>query len=85
MVRLKSSQLLFFLLLAVSLQSIRAAKFLVNTDKNRIVDSHGRERIFHGQNVVMKTAPFIPITDHFDARFMFSFITYSSCFKHTYA
>ena len=69
MVRLKSSQLLFFLLLAVSLQSIRAAKFLVNTDKNRIVDSHGRERIFHGQNVVMKTAPFIPITDHFDARY----------------
>ena len=70
MVRLKSSQLLFFLLLAVSLQSIQAAKFLVNTDKNRIVDSHGRERIFHGQNVVMKTAPFIPITDHFDARYM---------------
>ena len=70
MFRLKSSQLLFFLLLAVSLQSIWAAKFLVNTEKNRIVDIHGRERIFHGQNVVMKTFPFVPITDHFDARFM---------------
>lgn len=59
---------LFFFLLSTSLQSTLAAKFRVNTDKNRIVDSAGRERIFHGQNVVMKTAPFIPITDHFDAR-----------------
>ena len=72
MARLKSSQhLLFFLLLASSLQSTLtgAQRFLVDTEKNRIVDSHGRERIFHGQNVVMKTAPFVPITDHFDARY----------------
>ena len=59
---------LFCFLLSTSLQSTLAAKFRVNTDKNRIVDSAGRERIFHGQNVVMKTAPFVPITDHFDAR-----------------
>ena len=68
MARRRSS--LFFLLLSSFLQStVRADKFLVNTQKNRIVDTAGRERIFHGQNVVMKTAPFIPITDHFDARF----------------
>ena len=69
MARRRSS--LFFLLLSSFLQSTvtRADKFLVNTQKNRIVDTAGRERIFHGQNVVMKTAPFIPITDHFDARF----------------
>ena len=45
------------------------AKFYVNPSTNRIVDNHGRERIFHGDNVVMKTAPFVPITTHFDARF----------------
>ena len=44
------------------------SKFHVNTDKNRIVDGAGRERLFHGTNVVQKTAPFIPITTHFDAR-----------------
>ena len=35
---------------------------------NRIIDEFGRERIFHGENVVMKTTPFVPITSHFDAR-----------------
>ena len=45
------------------------AKFYVNPNTNRIVDIHGRERVFHGDNVVMKTAPFVPITTHFDARF----------------
>ena len=45
-----------------------SAKFSVNIDTNRIVDNYGRERIFHGDNVVMKTSPFIPITTHFDAR-----------------
>ena len=45
-----------------------SAKFSVNPDTNRIIDNDGRERIFHGDNVVMKTSPFIPITTHFDAR-----------------
>ena len=44
------------------------AKFSVSPEKNRIVDSYGRERFFHGTNVVFKTDPFIPITTHFDAR-----------------
>merc|ERR1719312_386381 len=48
------------------------AKFSVSPQKNRIVDSYGRERFFHGTNVVFKTDPFIPITTHFDARYSFS-------------
>jgi hypothetical protein len=33
----------------------------------RFVDEHGRERIFHGINVVVKGPPWIPSTDKFDA------------------
>ena len=46
----------------------RSDKFSVSSEKNRIIDSFGRERFFHGTNVVFKTDPFIPITTHFDAR-----------------
>ena len=56
--------MVLFLLLGLSLSN----KFLVDPEKNRIVDGYGRERIFHGENVVMKTTPFVPITTHFDAR-----------------
>ena len=65
--RYKSLLLLF--LTCFTRSSWSAAKFYVNPDTNRIVDLHGRERIFHGDNVVQKTAPFIPITTHFDARY----------------
>ena len=44
------------------------AMFSVDTEKNKIIDQFGRERIFHGENVIMKTIPFVPITTHFDAR-----------------
>ena len=62
------------LILLLSLSSFislswTGAKFYVNPNTNRIVDIYGRERVFHGDNVVMKTAPFVPITTHFDARF----------------
>ena len=60
----QSALLVLFLLLGLSLSN----KFLVDPEKNRIVDGFGRERIFHGENVVMKTTPFVPITTHFDAR-----------------
>ena len=60
----QSALLVLFLLLGLSLSN----KFLVDPEKNRIVDGYGRERIFHGENVVMKTTPFVPITTHFDAR-----------------
>ena len=55
-------------LVLASACSPASARFSVNSEKNRIVDGEGRERMFHGTNVVFKTAPFIPITTHFDAR-----------------
>ena len=58
-----------FLFLTFLLQ-LSLSKFLVDPEKNRIIDGYGRERIFHGENVVMKTTPFVPITTHFDARFV---------------
>lgn len=60
-------QITFVLVLATICAST-ATKFSVDTEKNRIIDGQGRERIFHGTNVVFKTTPFIPITTHFDAR-----------------
>lgn len=38
----------------------------VNPATNRIIDSYGRERYFHGVNVVMKGPPWLPATDKFD-------------------
>eukprot|EP00091_Calanus_sinicus_P017390 TRINITY_DN37596_c0_g1_i1.p1 TRINITY_DN37596_c0_g1~~TRINITY_DN37596_c0_g1_i1.p1 ORF type:complete len:126 (-),score=41.78 TRINITY_DN37596_c0_g1_i1:554-931(-) len=49
-----------------------ASQFVVDSDKNKIVDTRGRERFFHGTNVVYKTDPFIPVIDHFDAKESFS-------------
>ena len=66
MLRVKQEALL--LALVTIFCETTTSKFHVNTDKNRIVDGAGRERLFHGTNVVQKTAPFIPITTHFDAR-----------------
>jgi hypothetical protein len=34
---------------------------------SKIKDADGRERIFHGTNVVEKLAPFVPKTEKFDA------------------
>jgi hypothetical protein len=33
--------------------------FIVN---NKIIDEFGRERIYHGMNVVYKSAPYVPLT-----------------------
>ena len=60
--------ILLLLLASFTRLTVSAAKYYVNPSTNRIVDNYGRERIFHGDNVVMKTTPFIPITTHFDAR-----------------
>ena len=68
MVKQRTLQFIFVLLLGTFNKSSPAAKFSVDTEKNRIVDGFGRERLFHGENVVMKTTPFVPITSHFDAR-----------------
>ena len=34
----------------------------VNPDTNMLVDSMGRERFFHGTNVVMKKYPYYPLS-----------------------
>lgn len=54
----------FFLLLAFSLGI--ESLLTVNTDTQNIVDNFGRTRIFHGVNVVYKTAPFHPVLNEFD-------------------
>jgi len=67
--------LYFILLFGVSkevLAGLGKSQFLVDSEKNKIVDRGGRERFFHGTNVVYKADPFIPFTDHFDAKESFS-------------
>ena len=44
----------------------------VNTNTHRQVDQYGRERYFHGVNVVVKGPPWIPEIDTFDPRWSFS-------------
>merc|ERR1719300_895457 len=68
MLKIKTLQAL---LVSNILSICQSAQFSVDTQKNRIIDQYGRERLFHGTNVVQKTAPFIPITSHFDARYSF--------------
>lgn len=46
--------------------------FNVNTKTHRQVDVFGRERYFHGVNVVVKGPPWIPETESFDPRWSFS-------------
>jgi len=35
-----------------------------SVQQGRFVDVHGRERFFHGVNIVYKSAPYVPITSH---------------------
>lgn len=74
MVKRKTFQnyLLVLILLAIQSGPSSSAQFSVDTVKNKIIDKFQRERIFHGENVVFKTSPFVPITTHFDARYSFS-------------
>lgn len=44
----------------------------MHVEGNRIKDNDGRERIFHGTNVVEKRFPFVPVTDSFNAKDSFS-------------
>ena len=43
----------------------------VNTTTHHLVDSDGRERYFHGVNVVVKRPPWLPRMDKFDPRWSF--------------
>ncbi|KAJ3326919.1 hypothetical protein HDU76_012526 [Blyttiomyces sp. JEL0837] len=53
--------------LVISLSTLTSAsKLHIDTSTGRIRDNLGRERQFHGWNVVYKTAPFLPNLIHFD-------------------
>ena len=43
----------------------------VNTSRHRLVDGYGREKYFHGVNVVVKGPPWIPRQDEFDPHWSF--------------
>ena len=59
--------LVFLSLLALSL----SLPLSVSPD-HAFIDSQGRERFFHGVNVVMKSYPYIPTTSSFDHQLSFS-------------
>ena len=65
--------ILFLFSLSPSLirSSERLECYNVNTDTHRIVDLQGRERYFHGVNVVVKGPPWIPRTDVFHPTWSF--------------
>lgn len=44
----------------------------VNPTTHRIIDGMGRERYFHGANVIVKGPPWLPRTDKFDPHWSFS-------------
>lgn len=43
----------------------------IDSQTNMILDEDGRERFFHGTNVVMKGPPYHPKTDSFDSEISF--------------
>ncbi|KAG0618715.1 hypothetical protein M758_4G087200 [Ceratodon purpureus] len=48
------------------------SEYHVDASSGMIIDSGGRERIFHGLNVVMKASPWHPTTDMFDPELSFA-------------
>jgi endoglycosylceramidase len=68
-------QLIHFLLalqlyFGLFFQYVAAEKFFVRDGK--MIDDSNRERFFHGVNVVYKSSPYYPITDHFNANLSYS-------------
>jgi hypothetical protein len=61
--------LLFALLCAPT-----AVLSIIKVDPNTLqfVDEHGRERFYHGLNVVYKSPPYLPVFDSFDPQLSFS-------------
>jgi endoglycosylceramidase len=49
-----------------------AENLKLHVEGNRIKDYDGRERIFHGTNVIEKRFPFVPVTDSFNPLNSFS-------------
>lgn len=44
----------------------------MNTTTRMFEDDYGRTVVFHGVNAVVKSPPYIPITDHFDPQMSLS-------------
>lgn len=67
--------LLFILLFAYSFGELPPSiegKLELHVEKSRIIDQDGRERIFHGTNIVVKESPYYPKElKSFDAQFSF--------------
>ena len=63
--------LLIFLHLRITLGLSQHECFNVNTTTHRIIDQRGRERYFHGMNVVVKGPPWLPRTDAFHPTWSF--------------
>ena len=59
------SIVLLFILLSFSLIFSKGI-LKVNPETNRIEDEQGRERFFHGINIVIKTPPYIPEVNEFN-------------------
>ena len=56
-----------FIILSLLTFSLALSKGIlkVNPETNRIEDDLGRERFFHGVNIVIKTPPYIPEINEF--------------------
>jgi endoglycosylceramidase len=74
---MKAHHILLFLIFSlqsfpISSLSDNGGLISVNIQNQRLIDEDGRERIFHGTNVVMKFKPYYPIIDRFDYRYSFN-------------
>ena len=56
------------ILIAGCVISTALGKITIDQSTRTFRDEQGRARIFHGTNVVVKGAPYLPITDRFDAQ-----------------
>eukprot|EP00047_Mylnosiga_fluctuans_P012814 m.27931 g.27931 ORF g.27931 m.27931 type:complete len:502 (-) comp4477_c0_seq1:131-1636(-) len=63
--------LLGIVLLAAHVCAQGADSLQLTTSEGRLLDQDGRERIFHGTNIVFKGPPYHPSVDAFDAQFSF--------------
>jgi endoglycosylceramidase len=59
-------QILIFLILPLFLKGKEI--FTVNTETNQIIDEQGRERYFHGLNIMFKIPPYIPDTKNWNIK-----------------
>ena len=67
------SILILVLLCSTCILSASIDNFIPTIDSltNMIIDDDGRERFFHGTNIVVKGQPYHPQTDSFDSEMSF--------------